>query len=86
MGELSNRMTALEETYWHAHCAEKPLPTQQIVMHLAQIAQYIQMVNCSKKEDRGKLTDFLLFFKKKPDDPGSMDQRIRSVFGITKDK
>jgi hypothetical protein len=78
-------MSALEETYWHAKCAETPLPTQQLVMHLAQIAQYIQMVN-AKKEDRGKLTDFMLFFKKKTTGQGSMDQRIRSAFGISKDR
>ena len=79
-------MTALEETYWHAKCAETPLPTQQLVMHLAQIAQWIQMVNTSKKQDRGRLTDFMLFFKKKATDEESMDQRIRSMFGIVKDK
>ena len=68
-------MTALEETYWHAHCAEKPLPTQQLVMHIAQVAQYIQMVNV-KKDDRGKLTDFLLFFRKKVTAQPEVDQNI----------
>ena len=84
VGELSNRMSALEETYWHAKCAGTPLPTQQLVMHMAQIAMWIQHVNVSKKQDRGKLTDFLLFFKKK--EPKSVDQDIRSFFGISKDK
>ena len=79
-------MSALEETYWHAKCAETPLPTQQLVMHLAQIAQYIQNVNVSKKQDRGKLTDFMLFFKKKAGTQDSVDQNIRALFGISKDK
>ena len=78
-------MTALEETYWHAHCAEKPLPTQQLVMHIAQVAQYIQMVNV-KKDDRGKLTDFLLFFRKKVTAQPEVDQNILSFFGKSKEK
>ena len=85
VGELSSRMSALEETYWHAKCADTPLPTQQIVMHLAQIAQYIQNVN-AKKQDRGKLTDFMLFFKKKVTTEDSIDQKVRLLFGIPKDK
>jgi len=83
VGELSGRMSALEETYWHAKCAETPLPTQQLVMHLAQIAQYLQMVN-AKKEDRGKLTDFLLFFKKRQTPQKNVDQEILNVFGKLK--
>ena len=83
MGELSMRMTALEETHWHAHCAEKPLPTQQIIMHLAQIAQYIQNVN-AKKEDRGVLTDFMLFFKKRQTPQDNVDQEILNVFSKLK--
>jgi hypothetical protein len=83
VGELSDRMTALEETYWHAHCADKPLPTQQLVMHIAQVSQYIQMVN-AKREDRGKLTDFLLFFKKRQTPQKNVDQEILNVFGKLK--
>jgi hypothetical protein len=79
-------MSSAEETYWIARHALEPLPTQQIVMHLAQIAQYIQNVNVTKKQDRGKLTDFMLFFKKKPEVQESVDQKIRSMFGINKDK
>ena len=86
VGEMTRDMTALEETYWIAKAAEAPLPTQQLVMHLAQIAMWIQHVNVSKKQDRGKLTDFMLFFKKKETAPDSVDQKIRSLFGIFKDK
>lgn len=78
-------MTALEETYWHAKCADTPLPTQQIVMHLAQIAMWIQHVN-TKQQDRGTLTDFLLFFRKKPVPQENVDQNILSMFGKMKDK
>ena len=84
MGELSTRMTALEETYWHVHCADKPLPTQQIIMHLAQIAQYIQNTNVSDKKDRGVLTDFMLFFKKRQTPQKNVDQEILNVFGKLK--
>jgi hypothetical protein len=86
VGEMTSKMTALEETYWIAKAAEAPLPTQQLVMHLAQIAMWIQHVNVSKKQDRGKLTDFLLFFKKKESTEDSVDYKIRSLFGISKDK
>ena len=86
VGEMTSRMSALEETYWIAKVAETPLPTQQLVTHLAQIAMWIQHVNVSKKQDRGKLTDFLLFFKKKAPEQDNIDQDIRSHFGIPKDK
>jgi hypothetical protein len=86
VGELSRRMSAAEETYWIARHALEPLPTPQIIMHLAQIAQYIQNVNATKKQDRGKLTDFMLFFKKKAPAQDNIDQDIRSHFGISKDK
>jgi len=78
-------MSAAEETYWIARHELEPLPTQQIVMHLAQIAQYIQNVN-AKKQDRGKLTDFMLFFRKKTNVQENVDQNIRAMFGINKDK
>jgi hypothetical protein len=83
---MTGRMSALEETYWIAKAAEAPLPTQQIVMHLAQIAMWIQHVNVSKKSDRGKLTDFLLFFKKKVTVQPDVDQNILSMFGKMKDR
>ena len=87
MGELSERMTALEEAHWIAKCRDFPLPNQQIVVHLAQIAQYIQNANVAKKEDRGKLTDFMLFFRKKVMVQENVDQNIRSIFGkLKKDK
>jgi hypothetical protein len=79
LGELSQRMSAAEEVFWIARHAIEPLPTQQFVMHLAQIAQYIQNVNVDKK-DRGKLTDFMLFFKKKPTQQGDSNATLRSNF------
>jgi hypothetical protein len=85
VGELSRRMSSAEETYWIARHELEPLPTPQIIMHLAQIAQYIQNVN-AKKQDRGKLTDFMLFFKKKTNVQENVDQNIRAMFGINKDK
>jgi hypothetical protein len=79
VGEMTSKMSALEETYWIAKAAEAPLPTQQIVTHLAQIAMWIQHVNVSKKSDRGKLTDFLLFWKK-PTQQGDSNATLRSNF------
>lgn len=76
-------MSALEETYWHAKCADTPLPTQQIVMHLAQVAQRIWNANITKQKDWRPLNDFLLF-RKKTTDQESIDQRIRTAFGIFK--
>jgi hypothetical protein len=85
VSDLSRRMSAAEETYWIARHEFEPLPTQQIVMHLAQISMWIQNVN-AKKQDRGKLTDFMLHFRKKTNVQENVDQNIRSVFGINKDK
>jgi len=80
-------MTALEETYWLAKCAETPLPTQRLEMHLAQIALLIHDVNVTKAQDRGKLTDFLLFFKKRQTPQENVDQEILNVFSkLKKDK
>jgi hypothetical protein len=78
-------MTALEETYWIAKCHDSPLPTQRIEAQLAQIAQFLHNVNV-KKQDRKGLTDFMLWFKKKPEAPENVDQKIRSMFGINKGK
>ena len=77
VSDLGN-MPALEEAYWIAKCRDKPLPTQQIIAHLAQIAQYIQMTNVEKK-DRGVLADFILF-RDKPPPPGDSAATIRENF------
>jgi hypothetical protein len=79
VGELSQRMSAAEEVFWIARHAVEPLPTQQIVMHLAQISMWIQNVNAAKN-DRGKLTDFMLFFEKKPTQQGDSNATLRSNF------
>ncbi len=80
VGEMVSRMSALEETYWVAKHNEAPLPTEQIVKHLAQIAMYIQH-GYVKKQDRGKLTDFMLFFRKKVTPQEDVSQNVRSFFG-----
>ncbi len=83
VGEMTRRMSALEETYWVAKYSEAPLPTEQIVAHLAQIAMWIQHVNV-KQKDRGKLTDFMLYFKKKIVVQKNVGQDVRSFFGKLK--
>ena len=85
VGEMTRRMSAREEMTWMAKCRDKPLPTQQIVHHLAQIAQFIHMVNVDKK-DRKPMSDFLLYFREKIKPQNDVDTSIRSFFGLTKDK
>jgi hypothetical protein len=86
VGEVSDRMTALEETYWYARCKDKPFTDSRIEIALAQIAQLIHNSNVSKKQQTKPLLAFLPFYKKQIEVQDDVTQDVRSFFGVKKDK
>lgn len=79
VGELSTRMTALEETYWIAKCGSKPFPSQRIETMLSMLCQIVFNSNVTKPQNAKKLSDFMLW-RKKPKPVGDDQQTIRANF------
>jgi len=80
VGELSQTMTAAEETHWQALFREEPFGYTRSDMASAQIAQLLFNVN-AKKQDRRKLTDFMLFYRKPSKVQENVADNVRSFFG-----
>jgi len=72
-------MTAAEETMWFAYHQDHPIGPDRIEAHLAQIAQLLFNVN-AKKQDRRKLTDFILFYRKQVKAPEDSADSIGTFF------
>lgn len=79
-------MSALEETYWHARCIEKPFTDARLEYAIAQVAQLIYNTNVAKKQQAKPLLAFLPFYKKRVQVDDSVEDDIKSMFGkLTKE-
>jgi len=78
VGELSERLTAVEENSWLAYYREDPFGSYRDDLRSAQIAQLIHNVNSKKPR---KLEDFMLFrTAEKRQVSDNIDQDVRNVF------
>jgi len=78
--ELSQTMTAAEETHWQALYREEPFGYTRSDMAAGQIVQMLHNTNV-KQQDRKKLTDFLLFYRKPSVVQEDVADNVRSFFG-----
>lgn len=76
VSDLSERMTAAEETMWMAYYKEQPFGDYRADVRSAQITQILHNSNV-KKKDMKKLDDFILF---KPKSKPDVVKQARDVF------
>ena len=93
MGEMTRAMSAQEEMTWIARCRDTPLPTQQIVAQLAQIAMYLFYLNHKTPAPRKgyqppdrSLSDFMLFYRKRVSAQEDVEDQLLSTFTKIKDE
>lgn len=79
VSELSNRMTAAEESAWVAYYRTNPFGDERADMRSAQISQLLFNTN-AKKQDRKKLTDFMPFHRKQIKEQPDVSNNIRQFF------
>ena len=80
VADLSQRLTAAEESHWMAFYRAKPFPPERVDVGLAQIAQILWNSN-AKKENTRKLTDFLPWYRKPVKKDPNIGLSVRSMFG-----
>jgi hypothetical protein len=79
VAELSQQMTAAEETSWIAYARSDPFGDDRADLRSAQVCQILWNSNV-KKEDTRKITDFLPFYRKPVKKDSNVSKSVRSVF------
>lgn len=78
--ELSETMLAAEETLLMSYYREDPWGDHRADIRSAQVCQILWNSNCSKKENRKKITDFLPFYRKKATVDENVGDKLKDRF------
>jgi len=63
VGEMQQRMTHTEFTYWMAYQAVSPIGDERADLRAGIVASQVNNSNVTNKKDLKKPTDYMLFYK-----------------------
>lgn len=81
VGQLMREMSALEETYWIAFTQEcGPIGDDRADLRSAQVCQLLYDIHAGKKSQRKKITDWLMFYRKRVKEDPDISTKIKDRF------